>query len=286
MSNAIRLAIVGVWLFLAAGCVSAPQTNLSEAEPQIAAQMPTPSVTVSPLLPTPSPLPSMTARPTAQVCSPLAGYPLANLDEQVSNPYHPPPPGIDDPHYGVDLADFSQADRVARSGMAVQAVLSGRVVGVIANRFPYGNTVIVETLLHDLDDRILSRFRLPDPPVATIQPLALTCPPSALPEDWKTRPRSLYLLYAHLRDAPDWNIGRAVACGEAIGVIGDSGNALVPHLHLEARIGPAGTLFPSMAHYDPSATNEEMAAYCLWRVSGVFQSINAMCLLDDCSSAR
>ena len=58
-----------------------------------------------------------------------------------------------------------------------------------------------------------------------------------------------------------------------------SGNALNPHLHLEARVGPAGTRLDSMAHYDSSASPAEMAAYCLWRVSGAFQRINPLQLL-------
>jgi murein DD-endopeptidase MepM/ murein hydrolase activator NlpD len=233
---------------------------------------------------TPSPSPAPTTQPQTEICSPLAGYELAQLAGQISNPYNPPPPGSDDPHYGVDLADFSPSERIARSGMPVQAVLSGQVAGMIANRFPYGNALMVETPLHDLDEPTLARLSLPDPPVDVIQPLALTCPPYPLPEDWQTRPRSLYVLYAHLRDAPDLKTGDAITCGQAIGAVGDSGNALVPHLHLEARVGPAEMTFSSMAHYDPSATSEEMAVYCLWRVSGLFQSIDAMCLLDECSS--
>ncbi|KPL76334.1 hypothetical protein AC812_06620 [Bellilinea caldifistulae] len=210
---------------------------------------------------------------------------MTRLTEQISNPYKPPPPGSDDPHFGVDLADFSQPERIARSGMAVQAVLSGRVAGVIVNRFPYGNALIVETPLSDLDEQVLARLNLPEAPEDVVQPLALTCPPYPLPEDWQSRPRSLYLLYAHLQDVPAVTPGGMVECGQVIGAVGDSGNALAPHLHLEARIGPADVNFPSMAHYDPSATNEEMAAYCLWRVSGLFQSMDAMCLLDKCSSA-
>lgn len=287
MLRVIRLKrIWQVWLLLlAAGCSPASPVivpEISSPTPGWTATASSPAASPSP---TPSPSPTATPQPQTLICSPLEGYELAQLATQISNPYHPPPPGSDDPHYGVDLADFSLPERIARSGMAVQAVLSGRAAGVLVNRFPYGNTLIVETPLSDLDDQTVSRLNLPDPPAGTIQPLALTCPPSALAEDSRGRPRSLYLLYAHLRDAPDATLGSAVTCGQAIGAIGDSGNALAPHVHLEARIGPAGVDFPSMAHYDPSATNEEMAAYCLWRISGLFQSIDPMCLLDECSSA-
>jgi murein DD-endopeptidase MepM/ murein hydrolase activator NlpD len=70
--------------------------------------------------------------------------------------------------------------------------------------------------------------------------------------------------------------GAEVSCGEKLGAIGSSGNALNPHLHLEARAGPAGADFASMAHYDASASPAEMRAYCDWRVSGLFQLIDPM----------
>lgn len=271
-------------LLVVAGCNAAGEIVPTETVPP--ALTPTFAASLTVALPTltPSPSPSPTIQPPTEICSPLAGYELAQLAGQVSNPYNPPPPGSDDPHYGVDLADFSLPERIARSGMPVQAVLSGQVAGAIVNRFPYGNALIVETVLDDLDDLTLSRLSLPDPPLDLTQPLTLTCPPYPVPEDWQTRPRSLYLMYAHLRDAPALRIGDPATCGQVIGAIGDSGNALVPHLHLEARVGPAGAIFPSMAHYDLSASQEEMAVYCLWRVSNLFQSIDAMCLLDECSA--
>lgn len=271
-------------LLLAAGCRPAGELVPTEAMPPVF----TPTVAASPtaalttLTPSPSAVPTL--QPQTEICSPLAGYELGQLAGQISNPYNPPPPGSDDPHYGVDLADFSLPERIARGGMPVQAVLSGRVAGVIVNRFPYGNALIVETLLRELNDPILMRLNLPQPPADVIQPLALTCPPYPLPEDWQTRPRSLYVMYAHLQDVPALKAGDVVTCGQVIGAVGDSGNALVPHLHLEARVGPAEMNFTSMAHYDPSATSEEMAVYCLWRVSGLFQSMDAMCLLDECST--
>ena len=35
-----------------------------------------------------------------------------------------------------------------------------------------------------------------------------------------------------------------------------------------------------MAHYDTSATQEEMRNYCLWRLSGAFQPFDPMLLLN------
>ena len=69
-------------------------------------------------------------------------------------------------------------------------------------------------------------------------------------------------------------------CGQVIGAIGESGNALNPHLHLEVRLGPAGVRFPGMAHYDSGASPDEMAAYCQWRVSGAFLTLDPLRLFQ------
>ena len=75
-------------------------------------------------------------------------------------------------------------------------------------------------------------------------------------------------------------LGDWLQCGWEIGTVGMSGNALNPHLHLEMRVGPAGARFNSMAHYISSASNEEMANYCAWRVSGQFQVVDPMLLFS------
>jgi hypothetical protein len=35
-----------------------------------------------------------------------------------------------------------------------------------------------------------------------------------------------------------------------------------------------------MAHYDPSVTPEEMAAYCAWRIGGAFRLVDPLKLLS------
>ncbi|MBP7356126.1 MAG: M23 family metallopeptidase, partial [Longilinea sp.] len=108
-----------------------------------------------------------------------------------------------------------------------------------------------------------------------------TCPqPETLP-DWDNSRRAYYILYAHLQEAPTVQIGEAISCGQGLGTIGDSGNALNPHLHVEIRVGPADAALGNMAHYDNSATPAEMTAYCQWRVSGWFQPIDPLRLLEN-----
>jgi murein DD-endopeptidase MepM/ murein hydrolase activator NlpD len=204
---------------------------------------------------------------------------IEELEDRIVNPYQPPQVGSDLPHHGVDLADPGKGE-IALPGQPVQAALPGEVALVLHDRFPYGNAVLVETSLDDVPVGWLSALQLPKPvPTLSFIPV-LTCPqPQTLP-DWAADERSIYLLYAHLRDAPALQVGDSVACGQELGAIGDSGNALNPHLHLEARLGPAGVRFASLAHYDGSATPEEMYNYCTWRVSGWFQHFDPLSIFN------
>ncbi len=229
------------------------------------------------LPPTPSPNPTASPTPTPPpftACSPLLGIPPRDLAGMVYNPYDPPPLGSDDPHQGVDLAQVQSG--IALSGLPVQAVLPGRVALAISGRFPYGNALLVETPLEGLPPAWLGALDLPSVPAVPEKRTSLTCPTPAAPASWDYEQRSLYLLYAHLLEPPILAPGDALACGQVIGAIGESGNALNPHLHLEVRVGPAGASFPGMAHYDSSANPEEMAAYCQWRVSGAFLTVDPL----------
>jgi murein DD-endopeptidase MepM/ murein hydrolase activator NlpD len=226
---------------------------------------------------------TLTPAPAAQLCSPLQGYSLAELPALVSNPYNPPPPGSDDPHQGVDLADRAAGSGIALAGRQVQAVLAGKVAGVIQDRFPYGNALLVETPLEALPEAWIIDLGLREPASPWQPNLALTCP-DVLPKNWGEG-SSLYLLYAHLQEAPVFQTGDEVSCGQEIGAVGKSGNALNPHLHLEVRLGPAGAVFTSLAHYDNRATPEEMDQYCTWRVRGVFRPVDPLKLLSLPTSA-
>jgi murein DD-endopeptidase MepM/ murein hydrolase activator NlpD len=212
------------------------------------------------------------------LCSPFRGYTQADLAAAVSNPFNPPPPGSDDPHQAVDLA--VQQDGIALAGGPVQAVIGGRVAGVIEDRFPYGNALFVETSIEELPTELLGRLQAPTlAPTLELNPV-LTCPLVTPLPNWDFKQRSLYLLYAHLEEKPTFQVGKRVECGAPIGTVGQSGNALNPHLHLEVRIGPAGVRWNSMAHYETRATAEEMFNYCAWRVSGAFQLVDPMRLLS------
>jgi murein DD-endopeptidase MepM/ murein hydrolase activator NlpD len=242
-------------------------TSLPTAEPEVAVAASSQS-TQSP--------PAPTIPAALQVCSPLDGIRAADLASHIVNPFHPPLPGSDDPHQGVDLADLIPGSGVARAGRGVQAVLAGRVASVIQDRFPYGNAILVETPLEGLPAAWLEALQVPTQEPTLPARSALTCPTPQAPAAWDLAQRSLYLLYAHMQQALSLQPGEALSCGEKLGAVGSSGNALNPHLHLEARVGPAGANFASMTHYTTSASPAEMRAYCDWRVSGLFQLIDPL----------
>ncbi len=219
---------------------------------------------------------------TFEVCSPLQGFTQADLLARISNPFDPPAPGSDNPHQGVDLSDFDPADpnRIAIPGRTVQAALPGTVALVQTERFPYGTALIVETPLETLPADLQAQFNDLEawPPRSPGDPL--TCPTVTPAAQYDASRRSVYILYAHLSAASDLHVGDAVDCGQALGTVGQSGNALAPHLHFEVRVGPTGARLGSLAHYDVSASPQEMAAYCDWRVSGDFVWVDPVILLN------
>lgn len=258
---------------LLGGCAApAAPTPTATAEPTTT---PAPSSTPSPtpLPPTPTPTPF-------QICSPLEDVLLEELDdlEIFKNPLITPVPGTDDGHHGVDFAYYRWKGREVMLGLPVYAAISGKVVRILEDKFPYGNAVILETRLDDLPDELQARLAIPAPLDAPIPSTRLVCP--AYPTiSAESAERSLYTLYAHFDQLPLVNPGDEVACGQQIGVVGTTGYSSQPHLHLEMRVGPAGYPITSMQHYTTLSTPEELAMYCFWRVSGVFQLVDPMRLL-------
>ncbi len=264
-------------LFLVSACTpsspaaSTPTPTPAGSQAILASPSPAPTSTTAP--------PTLTPIPIVRICTPLQGIPLSQMSTLVANPYFPPPPGKDDPHAGVDLAVRMPNTDIATAGHPVQSALAGRVVTAIHDRFPFGNALLVETPL----DTFHADWWLPAE-IPTSEPTlpprsALTCPPAPAPTFPDPNRRSLYVLYAHLQQPANLKAGDSIACGQVIGEVGSTGNALNPHLHFETRVGPSGLHMTSMAHYHPSATPEEMSNYCLWTVSGMFQLVDPMKIL-------
>jgi len=190
---------------------------------------------------------------TSKICSPLQDHAIKDLPDIVSAPYAPPPPGKEQRHHGVDFSYYHHGNRDSILGVVVQSIFNGKVAAAISDSFPYGNFVIVETDYKDI--------------------------PSALKEQFDiNESQSLYLLYAHLKDRPLVTLGDTVTACQPIGAVGKSGNAGIPHLHLEARIGPSSTVFNSMAFYQTTTTEEERNNYERWRTGGEFNHFDPMLL--------
>lgn len=226
--------------------------------------------------------PTITLAPTINApgfSSPLEGFSVDELVGMISNLYNPPAPGSDDPHQGVDFSVVDPEYGYATKGAAVQSILGGKVVVVINDRFPYGNSIVVETSFEDLPTSWQNYLQNLDRPALFGTNPVLTCP-----EGWdqvqnEVDSLSLYILYAHLDEKPNHTAGDQMEAGNLVGTIGDSGNALAPHIHIEMRYGISGSLAGTMAHYDVTASENEMATYCRWRVSGLYRVLNPLDLL-------
>lgn len=184
------------------------------------------------------------------VCPPLSAITLDELPSIVSLPYNPLPPGCALRHEGVDFAFYRQGTLKDIRGLAIHAILPGKIAGVVNNRLPYGNTIIVETNYQDLPKELAEVLRI-------------------------TPDTSLYHLYAHMKDPPQLVIGQVVNCGDFLGEVGNTGTTIA-HLHLETRRGAPGKTFSTMAYNDVSLTEVEKYNFLYWSFSGVFQHFDPM----------
>jgi len=210
----------------------------------------------SPSTSTQSPIPAKTEIPF-NVCSPLADETITTLFEIITNPFGNPPLGREDLHHGVDFAYYRRGDKMSIEGEIIQSILPGVVSASVNDRLPYGNMVIIETPKKLLSNLIIIKFGIAEG-------------------------ESLFALYAHMGQLPKVGLGDYVTCGQGLGTVGKSGYDIVnPHLHLETRIGPAGTSFSGMAFYDTSALIEEMDNYKRWRTSGNFRNIDPMVIFQE-----
>jgi len=185
-------------------------------------------------------------------CSPLSNITLDKLPSIVASPYKPSPPGWERRHEGVDFAFYRQLNLGDIHGLPIHAILPGKIAGVINNRLPYGNAIIVETNFQDLPKELAEVLRI-------------------------TPDTSLYHLYAHMKDPPKLAISQVIYCGDFLGEVGNSGTTIA-HLHLETRRGPSGKTFSNMAYYDVTVTEEEKSNFLYWNISGVFQHFDPMSL--------
>jgi murein DD-endopeptidase MepM/ murein hydrolase activator NlpD len=189
-------------------------------------------------------------------CSPLEDHSLADLQEIISFPYDPPPPGKDTGHHGVDFAYYRRGERISILGVSIQSFLPGRVVAANENLVPYGYMVIIETRYDQMPEQLVEFFDIPFTD-------------------------SLYHLYAHMDEHPLVEVGQEVECGQTLGYVGNTPEnwSSAPHLHFEARFGPPEGQFSGMQFYDKYSTVDQMEKYILWRMSGEYILLDPLALL-------
>jgi murein DD-endopeptidase MepM/ murein hydrolase activator NlpD len=269
-------------LLLNACSVTTKQTIPPTGTPQPPTATTVPTTTDTPL-PTDTPTPTSTPDPSAgfMVSSPLQDIKLSELKEIVSNPFNAPSPGMDDGHHGVDLSYYSRGSHSQMLGIGIYSVFPGKVAATVTNRPPYGNMIIVETTFSAIPPQFLAVFKPPS--VATpfpYNPRFIGCE-SLKDQSWSETPSSIYILYAHMKDPAGLKVGDPVKSGDLLGQVGNTGESGNPHLHLEMRLGPSGTEFASLSHYNTAATDEERLNYCTWRISGKYILLNPMDVIEN-----
>jgi murein DD-endopeptidase MepM/ murein hydrolase activator NlpD len=212
------------------------------------------------------------------ICSPLEEETLDTLSLIVVNPMVIPAFGRDDGHHGVDFAYYRRGERESIQGIEVYAVLSGKTVQTLEDNTPYGYAILVETPLSDLPRNLQEDLATLYQPVPENIQYQGECPQIDPPE--VTEELSLYHLYAHLEQKPNFKSGDPVSCGTLLGTVGNTGRSSNPHLHLETRLGPSGATIGDMAFYETIYTEEQRADYCLWRMSGYYQLFDPFLLFE------
>ena len=217
-----------------------------------------------------------------EIYSPLKDITIDQLQSILSNPFQFPTKGKDDGHPGIDFSFYTFQNWNTINNHDVISIYPGKIAGIIHDRPPYGNAVIIETDINSLDVEIreflLSLY--PDNPLQ--HNIILQCPKHFLRDSNISKSDlALYILYGHLATFNEFKIGDTSLSGNIIGQVGNTGYSGNPHLHLEMRIGPKSATFLKMAHYDNSVTSEEIENYCFWRVSGYFYPIDPFVILTQ-----
>jgi murein DD-endopeptidase MepM/ murein hydrolase activator NlpD len=237
-----------------------------------------PSATLMPSL-TPTTQQATPLQASALVPSPLMGITAEELNGIITQTFVMPPAGEDSGHHGVDFAFWRYRDYTTIEGIPILAVFPGKVVSAHNKiRLPYGYQVIIETPIGQIPQEVLDAIKLPEVSATPANPSnRLTCP-TGFAAWWNFDSQSLYVIYGHLADVPEVQLGQTVQVGDILGAVGNTGASTNPHLHLEMRIGPSDAVFSSMGHYDLNTTEQERHNYCQWRISGEFQLFDPMLL--------
>jgi murein DD-endopeptidase MepM/ murein hydrolase activator NlpD len=224
-----------------------PASLPNDITPEVVVNTPT-------IVPTISRFDPSDASQNVEIGIPLSGFTAEELPLIVTQAYNVPNEFRDAGHHGVDFAYYDYKGQYILN-LPINAVFAGQVAGIIHNRPPLGYAVMVETPYDSLPEVYRQELEM-------------------LPD------QSLYILYAHMIEAPRYEVGDPIAWQQQLGNVGKSQTAEA-HLHFETRIGQSGFTFENMAYYDTSATEEEMETYLTWRTSGKFHPFDPMKLFTE-----
>ena len=264
-------------ILLLAGCSNNSEVSTATVFPLAMTNTLAPSLIPTQTATAPSPTPTKVL--IDQVCSPIRGINFSELPNIVSYTYTSPSPYVESGHPAIDLGLYHYKDYSFFPSFPIQAIISGKAVLVQQDLNPYGNMIMTETRFSELQPSFLSSITQPTPLPPSYITIDERCPVSGPAITWNKEELSLYVLYAHMVEKPDLKPGDQVACGQFLGNAGKSGHAAEEHLHLEIRIGPSNASFKSIAAYKQPASPAERYNYCIWALSGVFQSIDPSILL-------
>ena len=188
-----------------------------------------------------------------KMCSPLQVQPLEDLSQIITQTYLPPRQlesgeYSDEGHHGLDLGYYTREGALF-TGTGVTAVFDGIVAGLVNDKPPYGNAIILESLPHQIPAELGVVFAVGEG-------------------------ESVYTLFAHLQEMQIQQLGEDISCGQQIAQTGLTGFTGGPHLHIEFRVGPSSTQFDSMGYYRADMLPVEMENYRLWRNSGTFRLVD------------
>lgn len=223
------------------------------ATPEPATPEPVIQVT-STIVPTISRFDASDASQNIEIGIPLNGLTVEDIPLVISQLYSVTDEYRDVGHHGLDLGYYDYKGQYIL-GLPINAVFAGTVAGIIHDRPPLGFAVMVETPYDSLPDEYRQALNIQ-------------------PEE------SLYILYAHMIEAPRYLVGDPIAWQQQIGNVGNS-QTVEAHLHLETRVGKSNFSFNSMAFYNTSASDEEMKTYLRWRTSGDFRPFDPMKLFTE-----
>jgi hypothetical protein len=279
LNKGFLLLVIGVLTLSACQPQTVASTSIPAEKTPAQTSTSLPTATITPTTePTQVPSTATITKEVVWICSPLEDETIETLPLIIVNPLVIPPIGRDDGHHGVDFAYYRRGDRESIQGIEVYAIIKGRVVLTMADNTPYGYVILIETPLSDLPKDLQEELATLYQPLPDNVQYQGECPQFNLPEF--VDELSIYTLYAHQEEKPNYLAGESIPCGSLLGTVGNTGRSSNPHLHLETRLGPANAEIGDMAFYETRYTEEQRANYCLWRMSGYFQLFDPFILFE------